>query len=122
MGEGLVTWGGWAVALITGVLAIKATVRFDVNEWLKERRNQRENYLRSLCPHVQVGMKDGRQIIKPTHMSPAGVLGWQCQLCGIISHDIEALRGYAAYWKQNPQELVERHEKMGKIRKKLGRK
>ena len=51
MGEEWVACGGgWAVAILTGVLAIKATVRFDVNEWQKERRKQKEERLRSLCP------------------------------------------------------------------------
>ena len=121
MGEAWATWGGWIIAFIASVVAIKGTVHFDVNEWLKERRNQKEKYLRSLCPHVQLGTEDGRPIIKPTHISPPGASGWQCQLCGDVSHDVEALRGYVAYWKRNPAELSERHEKMKKIARKLGR-
>ena len=45
MGETWATWAGWVIAfiaVIASVVAIKGTVRFDVNEWQKERRNQKE--------------------------------------------------------------------------------
>ena len=55
-------WGGWALAAITGILALRANVRFDVNDYLKERRKRLEGNLRSLCPHVRRGEKDGKAL------------------------------------------------------------
>ena len=121
MGEALTTWGVWLIALIAAAVVIRGTVHFDVNEWLKERRKQRKENLRSLCPHVVQGMEDGHQVIRPTHSSPLGTVSWQCQLCGDISHDAELLRGHVAYWERHPQELSERIEKINKIAKKLNR-
>ena len=46
-------WLGWIAAFIAAVVAIRATVRFDLNEWLRDRRTQREENLRALCPHVR---------------------------------------------------------------------
>ena len=36
--DGIWEWAGWAVALIASVVAIRTTIRFDVNEWLRDRR------------------------------------------------------------------------------------
>ena len=122
MGETWTTWVGWIIALLATAVAIKGTIRFDVNKWLKERRRERERYLRSLCPNVEVFTQNGSQTVRPAHVSPVGAFAWHCQLCGNVSHDVEALRGYATYWEQNPLELSKRQKQMKKISRRLGRK
>lgn len=113
----------WAVlALSATVFAIRTTVRFDVNEWLRDRRKQREANLRAMCPHV-TAFKDeeGRLVVQGTFVSPSGTTAWQCQLCGHVTHDGRLGDERARFYASNPQELVERQKKMEAMAKKLGR-
>lgn len=115
------TWAGWAVAVVAGIFAIRANVRFDINEWLKDRRNQKERNLRMLCPHVRVSDRDGRLNFNSTYVSPPGTLAWQCQMCGNITQDDAAVQENTAWWAVNPNELSERNDKIMRLLKKLGR-
>lgn len=113
----------WAVlALSATVFAIRTTVRFDVNEWLRDRRKQREANLRAMCPHVTALQdEEGRLVVQGTFVSPSGTTAWQCQLCGHVTHDGRLGDECARFYASNPQELVERRKKMEAMAKKLGR-
>ena len=69
-----------AIALIAGIFAIRATVRFDVNEWLRDRREQRINRLRALCPHIRTLWEEGRTRPASAYVSPIGAVTWHCQV------------------------------------------
>ena len=103
-------------------MAIKATVRFDVTEWLKERRRWKEKNLRLLCPHA-VGevYDDGELGVRSTYISPAGTTAYRCQMCGKVTYDesetVEGLR----YWVEHPEYLLARYGKMRTLAKSLGR-
>ena len=118
-----VSWAGWVLALLAIVFAVKATVRFDVNEWLKERRKQNEEHLRSLCPHVQVFEERGEYGVRTTYIptSSIGATAWQCEKCKKVTRDPVTAEEVTAYWAENPKALQDRHEKMKKLAKKLGR-
>ena len=113
-------WGGWALAAITGILALRANVRFDVNDYLKERRKRVEGNLCSLCPHVRRGEKDGKPVIHSTYISPPGTVAIQYQMYGHITYDRSAMQQEVQYWAQNPSALSERENKAEKLREKLG--
>lgn len=119
--EYLSNWIGWIVALIATFFALRATVHFDVNEWLKDRRKHREENLRRLCPHVRTTLEDGKPAVQSTYISPPGTRAWQCQQCGHVTHDEEAIEQCSQYWANNPNELIENSKKMKKLAKKLGR-
>ena len=114
-------WAGWLAALIAAAFAIRATVSFDLNEWLKDRRNQKKEQLRVLCPHVDATQQDGQPAVRSTFISPPGTVAWQCQDCGLVTHDRAWVEEQTAYWANNPNELVERMKKMDKLTKKVMR-
>ena len=96
-------WFGWGVvALLATVVAIRGTITFDVNEWLKERKKKKEENLRSLCPHAQMVQEGGEYGVRSTYISPMGTLAWQCQNCGDVTHDEAAVREINAYWAKDP--------------------
>lgn len=117
-----VTWLGWIIALVTGIFAIRATVRFDVNEWLKERRKQKEAQLTKLCPHVRVSNQDGGTILHSSYISPPGTLAYICELCGDTTFDASLGQRLTEYWAKNPTALRERYKEMRRVARQLGRK
>lgn len=119
--ETLWDWSGWLVAIILGLFAIRATVRFDVNEWFRDRRRQQKENLAILCPHISIVRSDGKAGIQSAYISPPGAFAWQCQMCGHISHDQRAIEQEARYWAENPEELRKRIKKIEDLAKKLGR-
>lgn len=119
--EELWFWLGIALVLLATVVAIRGTVRFDVNEWMRDRRKQKEENLRLLCPHVTM-LKNGEEIAwRPNYVSPFGTLDWQCQRCGRVTNDEQEIKEIVRYWAAHPEEYLERNKKMARLAKKLGR-
>ena len=115
-------WLGWLAAGLATIVAIRGSVRFDVTEWLKERRRQKEENLRLLCPHAVGEVDEGGDMgIRSTYVSPVGTTAHQCQMCGAVTRDRDDPERQIRYWVKNLDEFVERHKKMVKLAKKLGR-
>lgn len=114
-------WIGWVVAAIATMFAIRGSIRFDINEWLKDRRRRQEEQLENLCPHISVFKKDGKFVIRSTYISPPGTEAWQCQMCGHVTYDGHAIEQGQRYWAENPDELMKRNKRIKKLARKLGR-
>ena len=115
------TWLAWLLVIVLSVVAIRASVRFDINEWLRERSKQREKNLRMLCPHTDFSNEDGKLVLRSSYVSPLGTTAWQCQKCGDITHDYSEVDRLMNYWAKHPDELSERNKRTLKEAKKLGR-
>ena len=110
------------LAVAATVFAIRTTVKFDLNQYLKDRRERAEENLRLLCPHVEPEQDEGgRYIVKSLFASPPGQYHFHCEHCGRVTNDRDEPRRNAQYWAENPMELIARLEKMQKKAKKLGR-
>lgn len=114
-------WLGWVIALVASTVAIRGSIRFDINDWLRERRKQQEENLRALCPHVHGTEEKGRLALVSAYVSPSGTRAWQCQICGHETYDERVIEREAEYWARNPIELIKRRRRMEKLAKKLGR-
>lgn len=114
-------WLWWLVAVAITIVTVRATVRFDVNEWLRDRRRQKEEKLRSLCPHAVPTIHDGKPAIRGMYVSPSGTTAYHCQLCGDVMYDPGAIDEVMAYWGRNPDKLLARNKEIEKLMKKLGR-
>ena len=101
------------LAFVATVFALRTTVRFDVNEWLRDRRERREANLTAMCPHAMF-LSDGQMPVgvRSTYISPFGTAAWQCQLCGHVTHDEQNVRDTYKYWAQHPEALLERAEEI----------
>lgn len=117
----MLEWLGWITAFVVSVVAIRATIRFDLNEWLRDRRAQKEKNLRMLCPHADFSDEDGVLQIRSTYVSPPGTTAWQCQMCGNVTHDDAEVSSVTRYWAKHPDELSRRNKKILKEARKLGR-
>ena len=109
------------ILAILAVFAIKGNVKFDLNQWLKDRRQALETNLRALCPHVNVVKHEGKTAIRPLFVSPPGTAAWRCERCGVVVNDPDYVDEICQYWIDNIDALVKRNEQMNKLAKKLGR-
>ena len=109
------------IGMLIAAVTVRGIVKFDVNQWLNDRRAQRLEKLTMLCPLVRIDVKGNTFEVYSTYISPPGTIAYQCQRCGHITHDGDAIDAQIRYWVENPSALMKRNKKMEKIAKKLGR-
>ncbi len=120
--DSIFQWIGWALAaLFGGTLLLKGEIKFDLNEWLKERRKHKEENIRLLCPHVQGFTENGERGLRSTYISPAGQTYWKCQQCGRITHDPNEVQENLKRWGKNPKAYLERIKLQNKLGEKFRR-
>lgn len=114
------SWVITGIATTLGaILVFRANIRFDINEWRRDRRKRLEDKIRMLCPHVSPGKDNGQYILRSAYVSPPGTTAWHCQKCGHITYAEAEVDAGHRYWLENPKELIERFKKIKKIEKKL---
>lgn len=114
---------GWAaVAVILGVVGILSLrVRFDINEWVRERRQNKIERLRAMCPHAEPAFdENGDPAIASLFSSPPGTVSYLCGRCGIVVHSEDAIQRQMASLLLNPARWQERERKFQELAKKLG--
>ena len=114
-------WGGWVAAAIASIFVIRWSIKFDVNQWLKDRREVKHEKARMLCPHANTGKDDlGRPIVRSQFTSPPGTRDYLiCELCGTMVYSQESVDEKTRYWAKNIKELEQRLEEFGKAVRKL---
>ena len=110
------------VVVILGVVGILSfRVRFDVNEWFRDRYERRRDQVKVLCPHAEPVLdEDGDRRIRSFFVSPSGTLNFQCGRCGLVVNDEDIIYRLMAYWEQHPKDLSAREKKFQSHLKKLG--
>ena len=114
-------WLGWVAAGVASVVAIRGNVRFDVNEWLRDRRTRKKENLRALRPHARFVDENGKLVLPSSYISPPGTTACQCQECGDVTHDRAGIQEALNYWAARPQELQERRAEIERQLRKLRR-
>ena len=113
----------WVITgVILGVVGILSfRVRFDINEWLRDRRQSRLNQLKTLCPHAEPVLdEDGKPAIDSLFTPLAGTISWQCGRCGTVVHSRDTIERQMAHLLQHADIWLEREQKFQKLAKKLG--
>ena len=109
----------YIVMAIVAIVAVKIAITFDVNEWLKSRKEVQKVKLQNLCPHVSVKKRGDQLIVEDLVVSPSGTLTWHCQRCGRIFHTGQS-KDEVEYWANNPAELIKQDKSLNKLAKKMG--
>jgi hypothetical protein len=108
------------IAIIIGTISV--VVRFDYNDFRKNRDEKLHNRLINACPHVEIYPHDDENIaIKDLYISPPGTLKLQCEKCGHIKYEnSDHARRVNYYCSENgKKEYVDRLKRFDKIAKKL---
>ncbi|MGI9250517.1 MAG: hypothetical protein ACR2PR_04905 [Pseudohongiellaceae bacterium] len=113
-------WIGWLLTSGVIAFALRGHFHFDLNQWLKDRREQKIERLRNMCPHVRPLIENGEPSLLPTFISPPGTQALICQECGVKTYDHERINQIVEYWAKNPSALGEQWKKMKKLEEKLG--
>ena len=113
----------WLIAgVIFGVVGILSfRVRFDVNEWLRDRHVRRHEQYKMLCPHaVLVVDRSGNPRVDSFFISLMETLSLQCSRCGLITNDEGIVDRQLQYWTRHPKKLSAREKEFQDLMKKLG--
>jgi len=115
----------YALSIATVAFVWKVVFKFDLNEYLRERRKNRERKIsatiRSKCPHVRVAKIDGETSFVQT-VFPYGDGGqFKCERCGHIFNG-QPLEAMPEYWKGEgkAEEYDRRQEYYMKAMKEFG--
>ncbi len=106
------------LAIVTTVV-VRIGFKFDINEWLKERRTVQQAKLKNMCPHASLGKTDGELFITSHLGSPPGTTQWHCQQCDSVFFN-DVLADNIKYWQENPKVLQDQQEAFYKQAKKMG--
>jgi len=110
------------LVLLFGIIAIKITFKFDINDFLKERKKAQFRQLQNLCPHATGGITENREIyVQSLFNSPPMTHQWQCLQCGLIINSEEnALKLREKYLSlEGIERLLEDQKKFRKKAEKL---
>ena len=115
----------FGVAIIIVIICVLAIfslrVRFDLNEWLRDRHNRRVNQLKNICTHTKIHVSaNGDANIGSFFHKPSGTDRWICDRCGLVTLSDEFAREQRDYWAAHPKEYRERERKFARHVKKVG--
>ena len=101
-----------AICVIGAVVALKLTVSFDVNEFIRDRRAWKQEVriarARALCPHIDVVDAGGDIGLRSAYISPFGTTQYQCQKCGHTTYGVDHIEDDLRAWGEDLQGLTDR--------------
>lgn len=109
--------------LVFGAIAIKVSLNFDINEYLKERQKRYRTKIQNACLHFEFFKdQDGSVNGKSFFISPSGTLNYICQRCGTVRMhlDQDEIRRIGDYYAKNLNEYKKKNDRFYKLLKKSG--
>ena len=107
-----------ALAVILAVFAVKIGVSFDLNQFLRDRKEHRLNRLRALCPHAEGRVFDNKLHIRSLMMSPDGTEKYVCAKCGFVTLGTYLSDANMERFTKDPKLLLDQEKRYGKYAKK----
>ena len=72
-------------AIALSIIAIRISLKFDINKFLENRRKIKLDQLKNICPHMRISHNEGNSFIFESFFSsPIGTTKWFCSQCGCI--------------------------------------
>jgi len=106
--------------IILSFIVIKISLQFDINLYLRDRREIKKNQLKSICPHTRIIDIQGKQIhMQSLFSSPVGTRHFICNQCGLVVDSDELANELIARYAKDPMKLMEKQRKFIKSAKKL---
>lgn len=98
-----------ALAVLFAIILIRALaidIKFDLNQFISERKKHHLVLAQSYCPHIRIEVKDTGIEYQTLFYSPLGTPYWICQQCNVqvpIAPDENETRDAAVYFVNNPK-------------------
>ncbi len=106
----------FCILVIALFFTVRGNIKFDLNEYLKDRRENKKQRVRTLCPHMDVTRDEkGSLQFRSFYIPNLGGIGWKCRTCGSETTDEFYIKETFKYWVNNPKEYEKRRKKMIKL-------
>lgn len=123
-GSGLSFWQLIFIMLtfVVSFVAIRISLKFDVNKYLDSRKSSYTQKLINACTHVQIKHLSGDKFEgRSMYISPPGTIQWQCQRCGHVTHrQGDEFERELEYYMSNIEEYKMKNDRFIKLLKKSG--
>jgi|SRR3989338_4405108 len=108
------------ILIIIGAFAIRFSFKFDMNQFLENRRKIKLDQLKNICPHERIIDINGNQIrFESLFSSPVGTLNLVCSQCGCIVNHQNDVNRISERYSKNPSMILEKQKRFFKEAKKL---
>lgn len=104
--------------IIFGSIAFK--FKFNVNDYLRDRREIKKDQLKNVCPHIRITNIQGKEIqVQSMFNTSYGTFIWMCSQCGLIVNSEDEVNRIMNNYEKDPSKIAEQQEKYYKKAKKL---
>ena len=108
------------IVIALSIIAIRISLKFDLNKYLENRRRIKLDQLKNICPHVRiVDLKDSKVFIESLFSSPFGTTNWICFKCGFIVDSEEDVNRISGRYGKKPPIIFEKQKEFTKKARKL---
>jgi hypothetical protein len=115
-------WWQILILIIAGAIAIRFSVKFDLNQFLKDKRKIKIDQLKNICPHCKIEFdKDKKQIKAESYFyTEIGNPNYFCRRCGCMVPFEENATKICENYAKDPQRWLEQEKRFIKEMKRLG--
>lgn len=107
------------ILIIVGIIAVRFTFKFDLNQYLKSRREIKINQLKNICPHGHIIKENKGLIFESYFSSPFGTTKYICSQCGCIVNSEFEVNRYTEFYLNKPELVLKKQKEFIKKAKKL---
>lgn len=116
-------WIPLALAAI-GVFSfgVSVGIKFDLNAYLKDRRDTQYARVQAMCPHAVLDPTEDRRVaVRGLCQKPPMAFQAQCTRCHrVFPGGLDETREQLRYWRDNPKELIKAEERFRRYAKASG--
>lgn len=80
------------ITLAVLIIAIRVTFAFNINEYLKTRKNNIDNKIKNYCPHAYISISDKQIRVQSSFISPIGTSNYICEKCHTVVYSMDENR------------------------------
>jgi hypothetical protein len=114
-------WWQILILIIAGAIAIRFSVRFDLNEFLRDRRKTKIARLQNICPHCKLETLDNKTIRAESYFyTDYGNPNWICRRCKFVVPFEEDTIGICENYAKDPKKWLKNEKRFKRQMKKLG--
>ena len=112
---------GGLVVVILSIVAIRLTLKFDVNKWQERMDRKATLRLQNICPHFSVEYNNAANqfVFESFFVSPSLTTNWICSQCEMVIPSNLMIPKYPTSLKEI-KKVVEAQKKFIKLAKKAG--
>ncbi|MBU1854850.1 MAG: hypothetical protein KKF89_03960 [Nanoarchaeota archaeon] len=107
------------LAIALSIIAIRISFKFDINQFLENRRKVKLNQLKNICPHGTMSLDGDKIIFQSYFSSPSGTVQWGCSQCGLVVNSEDEVKRINNHLLKDPKLFITKQKKFSKETKKL---